>query len=363
MTGLRTPGDLSVRQDEPHVRYRRDPRPGRPPPRAPASAWRGAAPPRPRRRGRRADRPGHAGPHAPGDHRRRPAASSRWAPRTARSPRSSTARSTTSSSCAPSSSSAGHAFATHSDSEVVVHGYEEHGPDFVRRLNGIFAFALCDERRERLLAVRDPFGVKPLYWRSDGRRMALASEVGALIAAGLVTPAARPGGARPLPGLPLRARAAHPVRGGHEAARGEHAGGRARPAPKVESYREAPGADAATWSGDELEGELAGRFTDAVERQMMSDVPYGAFLSGGVDSAAIVAAMARRSRAAAHRPSRSASPATATCSTSAATRPRPPRRSAPTTTRPRWPRATSSASSSAACGGWRSRSACPPPAR
>ena len=83
---------------------------------------------------------------------------------------------------------AGHVFATGSDSEVVVHGYEEHGADFVRRMNGIFAFALYDQRRERLLAVRDPFGVKPLYWHSDGTRTAIASEVGALIAGGLVTP-------------------------------------------------------------------------------------------------------------------------------------------------------------------------------
>src|SRR5918998_5892510 len=83
---------------------------------------------------------------------------------------------------------AGHVFATHSDSEVVVHGYEEHGEDFVRRLNGIFAFALWDGRRQRLVAARDPFGVKPLYWWSDGRRVAIASEVGALLATGLVEP-------------------------------------------------------------------------------------------------------------------------------------------------------------------------------
>src|SRR3954468_23123815 len=82
----------------------------------------------------------------------------------------------------------GHRFATGSDSEVVVHGYEEHGPDFVRELNGIFAFALWDSRERRLVAARDQFGVKPLYWWSDGRRVAVASEVGALIAAGLVRP-------------------------------------------------------------------------------------------------------------------------------------------------------------------------------
>jgi len=190
---------------------------------------------------------------------------------------------------------AGHRFATRSDSEVVVHGYEEHGTDVVRHLNGIFAFALWDSRAKRLVAARDPFGVKPLYWCSDGRRVALASEVGALLAAGLVKP------------LIDRVALDH------------YLACRFVPAPRtlfervsklapasvliaeengsvrVESYREAPGEPLTGLAGEELAGELAERFTDAVERQMMSDVPYGAFLSGGVDSAAIVAAMARRS--------------------------------------------------------------------
>src|SRR5918999_2558124 len=82
----------------------------------------------------------------------------------------------------------GHRFATHSDSEVVVHAYEEHGLDCVRRLSGIFAFALWDEGRRRLVAARDQFGVKPLYWCSQGGRVALASEIGALLAAGFGRP-------------------------------------------------------------------------------------------------------------------------------------------------------------------------------
>src|SRR5918999_4157480 len=82
----------------------------------------------------------------------------------------------------------GHRFATQSDSEVVVHAYEEHGLECVRRLSGIFAFALWDERRRRLVAARDAFGVKPLYWWTDGRRVALASEIGALLSAGLAEP-------------------------------------------------------------------------------------------------------------------------------------------------------------------------------
>jgi len=189
----------------------------------------------------------------------------------------------------------GHRFATRSDSEVVVHAYEEHGDDCVRHLNGIFAFVLWDSRRRRLLAARDPLGVKPLYWCSDGRRVGLASEVGALLAAGLARPRVDPvaldhylacrvvpaprtlfeGVSKLPPASVLVAREEEPVR--------------------VRSYREAPGPPFEGLRGGELARELAGRFTDAVERQMMSDVPYGAFLSGGVDSAAIAAAMAGRS--------------------------------------------------------------------
>ena len=82
----------------------------------------------------------------------------------------------------------GHRFATRSDCEVIVHLYEEHGDDCVRQLNGIFGLAIWDERQRRLLVARDPLGVKPVYWHSDGRRLAVASEVGALLAAGLVEP-------------------------------------------------------------------------------------------------------------------------------------------------------------------------------
>lgn len=189
----------------------------------------------------------------------------------------------------------GHRFATRSDSEVIVHGYEEHGLDCVRALNGMFTFALWDAREQRLVAARDPFGVKPLYWWSDGRRVALASEVGALLASGLVAPRIDPVAldhflaCRFVPGtrtlfegvskLPPAATLSATADGGVQ----------------VASYREAPGEPIAGTPDAELEAELAGRFADAVERQMMSDVPYGAFLSGGVDSAAIVAAMRERS--------------------------------------------------------------------
>jgi asparagine synthase (glutamine-hydrolysing) len=187
---------------------------------------------------------------------------------------------------------AGHRFATNSDSEVVVHAYEEWGPDCVRRLNGIFAFALWDDRDGTLTAARDPFGVKPLYWVERDGRVAVCSEVRPLIAAGLVepevdrlalehylawrfTPAPRTlfRGVSKLPPASI-------LRAGGDGV-------------EVSSYREAPGEPLDGSDPDRLATELGERFGEAVSRQMMSDVPYGAFLSGGLDSAAIVAAMRR----------------------------------------------------------------------
>lgn len=186
----------------------------------------------------------------------------------------------------------GHRFATCSDSEVVVHAYEQFGDDLVRRLNGIYAFVVWDSSRRRLFAARDPLGVKPLYWCTDGTRLAIASEIGALLAAGLT-----------------RARV-------DRIALDHFLALRCVPSPRTlfEGVQRLPAATTLTTSGgevvlagfrepprellagnaDELAEELRGRFVDAVERQMMSDVPYGALLSGGIDSAAIVAAMASR---------------------------------------------------------------------
>ena len=189
----------------------------------------------------------------------------------------------------------GHRFATHSDSEVVVHAYEEYGLDCVRRLNGIFAFALWDRGRRRLVAARDAFGVKPLYWWSDGRRVALASEIGALIAAGLVEPVVDRTAldhylaCRFVPSPRTLFEGVQKLPPASTLVVEEHG------TPRIQSWREAPGPPFAGTSEEELAAQLAERFSDAVERQMMSDVPYGAFLSGGVDSAAVVAAIAARS--------------------------------------------------------------------
>jgi asparagine synthase (glutamine-hydrolysing) len=188
---------------------------------------------------------------------------------------------------------AGHTFATHSDCEVIVHAYEEWGPDCVLRLNGIFGFALWDERRQRLFAARDLFGVKPLYWFERDGRVGVASEVGAFLAADLIEPAVdetslehflawrfTPSPRTMFAGISRLPAASLLLADGDGVA--------------IRTYREGPGESIAS-RPDAVAEELASRFEGAVGRQMMSDVPYGAFLSGGVDSTAIVEAMKRQS--------------------------------------------------------------------
>lgn len=182
----------------------------------------------------------------------------------------------------------GHRFSTRSDTEVLVHLYEVHGDQLVHRLRGMFAFAIWDARRERLLIARDRLGVKPLYWTvpEGDVRLAWASELKALLRV--------PGVA---PEVDLESVAAylaylyvpHPrsiVRGIHKLPPGHLLtwdGG----AVSVTRYWEPP-ADEAIDEGDA--DEVWGLVEDAVGARLVADVPVGAFLSGGLDSSTIVAA-------------------------------------------------------------------------
>src|SRR5437868_6781863 len=80
----------------------------------------------------------------------------------------------------------GHQYRTKSDTETIIHAYEQWGDDCVRRFRGMFAFALWDRRKQRLLLVRDRLGVKPLYWTRTGDTLLFASEIKAILASGLV---------------------------------------------------------------------------------------------------------------------------------------------------------------------------------
>ena len=147
-----------------------------------------------------------------------PAATSRWTPRTGPSRRSSTGRSTTTPSCAPAWSERVTASRPGRTARWSCTPTRRAGPTSSRDLNGIFAFAVWDSRAKRLVAARDQFGVKPLYWwtRRPSRGAGLRDRrpAGGRPRRG----GGGPGGARPLPRLPLRARPAHPLQGRAEAA-------------------------------------------------------------------------------------------------------------------------------------------------
>jgi len=188
----------------------------------------------------------------------------------------------------------GHRFKTASDSEVILHSYAQYGDEFIHRLNGMFAFALWDERRRRLVVGRDRLGIKPIYIYRDARRLAFASEAKALLT---------------LPGTPteIDPAALHSYLNlGYVAAplsifRGI---GKLPPASMliVESgrvdehrYWRIPAAIDRSLGEDELVERVRARLDESVRMQMVSDVPIGAFLSGGIDSSTVVGLMAAHS--------------------------------------------------------------------
>jgi asparagine synthase (glutamine-hydrolysing) len=193
----------------------------------------------------------------------------------------------------------GHVFRTRSDTEVIVHGWEEWGERCVERFRGMFAFGLWDRNRRTLFLARDRLGVKPLYWAElPGGELAFGSELKSLAAHGglpLVTdpqaieeyfalgyvpePRTIYAGARKLPP-------------GHTltVARG-------RPVPAPREYWDVAFTLDNTIAERDAGDELLARLDESVRMRMMAEVPLGAFLSGGVDSSAVVASMAAASPA------------------------------------------------------------------
>jgi asparagine synthase (glutamine-hydrolysing) len=192
--------------------------------------------------------------------------------------------------------SAGHTYRTRSDTETIVHAYEEWGDDCVHRFRGMFAFAVWDADARRLLLARDRLGVKPLYWARAGDRLLFASEIKGILESGLI--AARPNhsvlsevlATRGTAGVDTLFEGIYKLLPGHRLI---FENGRVR----TERYWEVPldGPD------PDLEGvgdaELIARFRsllqESVRLRLMADVPLGMFLSGGIDSSAVAALMAR----------------------------------------------------------------------
>lgn len=189
----------------------------------------------------------------------------------------------------------GHRFRTQSDTEVIVHAYEEWGRSAVTKLVGMFAFALWDDDRQRLLLVRDRLGIKPLfYWIGDDGTVAFASEIRSLLAT---------------PELDAQP---------DLSAIDQYLGLQYVPIPRsgLEGVRKLPPAHTLTfeadstslweyWTPDPVGSPDLGRsvaceqlrstLTEAVSSHLVSDVPIGSFLSGGVDSGVVTALMARSS--------------------------------------------------------------------
>lgn len=190
---------------------------------------------------------------------------------------------------------AGHSFSTGTDTEVIVHLYEEYGRDCVSRLHGMFAFALWDVRRRRLLLARDRVGKKPLYYSLRPGTISFGSELNAVMA--------DPGVSRDVDHQAIDAYLALQYVPAPMSAFGAVS---KLPPGSTLVWQDGAAEVARYWRLDfskkqpprpeaEVHEEIREQVTRAVRRRMVSDVPLGAFLSGGVDSSAVVAAMAAAS--------------------------------------------------------------------
>jgi asparagine synthase (glutamine-hydrolysing) len=188
----------------------------------------------------------------------------------------------------------GHRFATASDTEVLVHGYEEWGSELPSRLNGMFAFAIHDLRKGRLLLARDHLGIKPLFYAVTPDHLVWGSELKAVLASGLLERRVDTDALAELltweyvPGSGTLLRSVRKLEAGHLLEVDLQA-----PACTDKMYWDVPlsSPEEEKRSGEEWLEEVEAKLQQAVTRQLVSDVPLGAFLSGGVDSSLMVSFM------------------------------------------------------------------------
>lgn len=193
--------------------------------------------------------------------------------------------------------SAGHMFRTHSDTEVLVHGYEQWGEGLVSRLRGMFAFGIFDQRAQRLFLARDRFGIKPLVYSENSNKIVFASEIKAILR--------DPGITREIdeealadyfelgyiPAPHTAFRGIHKLLPGHIASIDINSRN-----PIVQrSYWHLPYEEQIELSEADASEQLEALLADAVRSELVSDVPLGAFLSGGIDSSTVASMMVRNS--------------------------------------------------------------------
>ncbi|MEZ0242378.1 MAG: XrtA/PEP-CTERM system amidotransferase [Sphingomonas sp.] len=191
-------------------------------------------------------------------------------------------------------------FQTSGDTEVLLHGWRAWGPDMLSRINGMFAFALYDAERKSLFLARDRFGVKPLVYTelSDGA-VAFASEIKGLLAHPSFRRAADFRAVEDYLGLGYVPDDASLLAGVKKLPAGHFLLlERGKPVPEPRQWWDIDFSKRATGKTRDLEAELIDLMRKSIVSRMVSDVPLGAFLSGGVDSSAVVAMMAEASKSA-----------------------------------------------------------------
>ena len=192
----------------------------------------------------------------------------------------------------------GHTYRTHSDTETIVHLYEQHGLGFAERLRGMFAIAIWDARERRLVLARDRYGIKPLYYRHVAGELAFASELRALPRGEIDLDALEAFLAfNSIPGPYSIFRDVRKLQPGHLLVWTEDG------AIRIERFAHPRPVQASELRNDdeaELVEELRARMRDSVRAHLLADVPVGVLLSGGVDSSLLAALAAQETSDAVH---------------------------------------------------------------
>jgi len=188
----------------------------------------------------------------------------------------------------------GHKYVSHTDTETILHLYEERGLDFLQELEGDFAIALWDAKQQRLLLARDRVGVKPLYYQRENGRLIFASEIKAILTHPSITPEVSEGALYNYlsflvsPGPETLFKGIYKLPAGHMLLcdrNGE---------TQTVKYWDALPQEELVSSPQERREEILRLLRASITKRMMADVPFGVFLSGGVDSSANVALMAEQ---------------------------------------------------------------------
>ncbi|MEW4454902.1 asparagine synthase (glutamine-hydrolyzing) [Bremerella sp. JC817] len=185
---------------------------------------------------------------------------------------------------------AGHTFQTHSDTEAIVHLYEDEGPELFSHFNGMFAIAIWDARHRRIVLGRDRLGQKPLYYTIQGDRLLFGSELKAILQVPGVSREIDPGA---IDAYLTYQYVPHPqciFRGIHKLPPGHYLTFDGKQLT-VKNYWKPDFSNEINISLEAAKQELIRLFTDSVRLRLQADVPLGAFLSGGIDSSLVVATM------------------------------------------------------------------------